>query len=161
TIAVIGAVAIGEWLEGATVAFLFSLSLLLESWSVARAPRAIGALLDLVPTTARVRNKDGTETTFPPHEGLIGATSIVKPGERFALDGRVVAGVSHVNQAPVTGESSPVEKTTGDEVFAGTINGDGALTIESTKDAGHTTLANIIRMVGDAHARRAPSEQWV
>ncbi|MEX0643569.1 MAG: heavy metal translocating P-type ATPase [Pirellulales bacterium] len=161
TIAVVGAVAIGEWLEAATVAFLFSLSLLLESWSVSRARRAIGALLDLTPAIARVRNDDGTEITMPPQEVPVGATLIVKPGERFPLDGRVVAGVSHVNQAPVTGESSPVEKGTGDEVFAGTINGDGALTIESTKDAGHTTLANIIRMVGEAHARRAPSEQWV
>ncbi len=161
TIAVTGAVAIGQWLEAATVAFLFSLSLLLESWSVARARRAIGALLDLAPTTARVRTSDGIEATMPPQDVPIGAMLIVKPGERFPLDGRVVAGISHVNQAPVTGESRPVEKSSGDEVFAGTINGDGALTVESTKDAGHTTLANIIRMVGEAHSRRAPSEQWV
>jgi Zn2+/Cd2+-exporting ATPase len=161
TIAVVGAVAIGEWLEAAMVAFLFSLSLLLESWSVARARRAIGALLNLAPTTARVRGADGSETSLAPQDVPIGATLIVKPGERVPLDGRVLAGLSHVNQAPVTGESRPVEKCSGDEVFAGTINGDGALTVETTKDAGHTTLANIIRMVGEAHSRRAPSEQWV
>jgi Cd2+/Zn2+-exporting ATPase len=161
TIAVAGAVGIGEWLEAATVAFLFALSLLLESWSVSRARRAIGALLDLAPTIARVRGSDGVETIMPPTDVPVGATLIVKPGERFPLDGHVVAGISHVNQAPVTGESRPVEKGIGDDVFAGTINGDGALTIESTKDAGHTTLANIIRMVSEAHSRRAPSEQWV
>jgi Cd2+/Zn2+-exporting ATPase len=117
--------------------------------------------LDLAPTTARIRRADGVEELISPQDVPIGATLIVKPGERFPLDGRVIGGTSHVNQAPVTGESRPVEKLQGDEVFAGTINGDGALTVETTKDVGHTTLANIIRMVGEAHSRRAPTEQWV
>ena len=86
---------------------------------------------------------------------------IVPAGERIALDGRVVAGASAVNQAPITGESVPVEKEPGAEVFAGTINGDGTLTVEATKAAEDTMLARIIHMVEDAHARRAPSEQWV
>jgi Cd2+/Zn2+-exporting ATPase len=85
----------------------------------------------------------------------------VSPGERIPLDGRVVRGSSQVNQAPITGESIPVAKTSGDEVFAGTINGDGALTVENTKGAGDTTLAHIIWLVGEAQSRRAPSEQWV
>lgn len=161
TIAVVGAVAIGQWLEGATVSFLFSLSLLLESWSVGRARREIAALLDLAPLTARLLGKDGSEQIVAPSAVPLGASFIVKPGERFPLDGRILTGASHVNQAPVTGESNPVEKTIGDDVFAGTINGGGALVVECTKDAGHTTLANIIRMVGEARSRRSPSEQWV
>jgi Cd2+/Zn2+-exporting ATPase len=161
TIAVAGAVAIGEWLEAATVAFLFSLSLFLESWSVRRARRAIGSLLALAPTAARVRRADGREELVSPAEVSVGMMFVVKPGERFPLDGQVVSGTSHVNQAPVTGESRPVEKCAGDDVFAGTVNGDGALVVAATRDAGHTTLANIIRMVGEAHSRRAPSEQWV
>ena len=131
---------------------------------VERGPRAASdrRITRIWPPPRRVvRGDDGSETSLSPQEVPIGATLIVKPGERFPLDGRVIAGVSHVNQAPVTGESRPVEKGAGDEVFAGTINGDGALTVETTKDAGHTTLANIIRMVGEAHSRRAPSEQWV
>jgi Cd2+/Zn2+-exporting ATPase len=160
-IAVAGAVGIGEWFEGATVAFLFALSLALESWSVGRARRAVAALMDLAPATARLLGADGSEREVPAEGVEIGARLIVKPGERIPLDGRVAAGVSEVNQAPITGESVPVPKTAGDEVFAGTINGDGALEIESTRRAGDTTLAHIIRLVGEAQSRRAPSEQWV
>jgi Zn2+/Cd2+-exporting ATPase len=160
-IAVAGAVGIGEWFEGATVAFLFALSLALESWSVGRARRAVAALMDLAPAIARVLGADGSEREVPAEGVEIGARLIVKPGERIPLDGRVAAGVSEVNQAPITGESVPVPKTAGDEVFAGTINGNGALEIESTRRAGDTTLAHIIRMVGEAQSRRAPSEQWV
>ena len=160
-IAVLGAIGIGEWFEAATVAFLFALSLTLESWSVGRARHAISALLDLAPPTARVKGADGAETDVPAAEVPVGARFVVKPGERLPLDGRVVAGTSSVNQAPITGESVPVGKEGGAEVFAGTINGDGALEIESTKAAEETTLARIIRMVEEAHGRRARAEQWV
>ncbi|HYH44335.1 MAG TPA: heavy metal translocating P-type ATPase, partial [Thermoanaerobaculia bacterium] len=161
TIAVLGAIAIGEWFEGATVAFLFSLSLALESWSVGRARRAVAALMDLTPQTAWIRYPDGREEEVPAEQVEIGALLLVKPGERLPLDGRVVGGASEVNQAPITGESAPVLKETGAEVFAGTINGDGALEIEATKRADDTTLAHIIRLVEEAQSRRAPSEQWV
>jgi len=161
TIAVLGAVAIGEWFEAATVSFLFAVSLALESWSVGRARRAVAALMSLAPPTARRRQADGGEQGIPPSEVSVGDVFVVKPGERIPLDGRVVAGTSGVNQAPITGESLPVAKSTSDTVFAGSINGDGALDIECTKLAGDTTLAHIIRMVGEAQSKRAPSEQWV
>ena len=161
TVAVIGAMAIGEWFEAATVSFLFALSLTLESWSVGRARRAIAALLDLAPPTARVLRPNGLEETVLVNEVRLGNRFIVPAGERIPLDGRVTEGASAVNQAPITGESVPVEKQPGAEVFAGTINGDGTLTIRATKTVEDTTLARIIHMVEEAHARRAPSEQWV
>jgi Cd2+/Zn2+-exporting ATPase len=161
TVAVVGAMAIGEWFEAATVSFLFALSLALESWSVGRARRAIAALLDLAPPTARVLRPGGLEETVPVNEVKLGSRFIVPAGERIPLDGRVTEGASAVNQAPITGESVPVEKQPGAEVFAGTINGDGTLTIRATKTVEDTTLARIIHMVEEAHARRAPSEQWV
>lgn len=161
TVAVAGAVGINEWLEAATVAFLLAVSLALESWSVGRARRAIAALMDLAPPAARLRRPDGTETEVPPDQVVVGAVVVVKPGERIPLDGRVVEGTSEVNQAPITGESVPVPKLPGDTVFAGTINGDGALEVECTKPAADTTLAHIVRLVGQAQAKRAPSEQWV
>jgi Cd2+/Zn2+-exporting ATPase len=160
-VAVLGAVVIGEWFEAAAVAFLFSLSLLLESWSIGRARRAVAALMDLAPPTVRLRTDGGDESLVSPEEVPVGATFVVKPGERIPLDGDVLEGSSHVNQAPITGESEPVAKQPAESVFAGTINGDGALLIRSTKPAGETTLANIIRLVGEAHSRKAPSEQWV
>lgn len=161
TVAVLCAAAIGEWLEAATVAFLFALSLALESWSVGRARRAVAALMDLAPPLARLLDANGGEKQVAPDQAPIGSHFLVKPGERIPLDGRVIKGTSEVNQAPITGESVPVTKTPGQEVFAGTINGDGALTVVCTKSAGNTTLAQIIRMVGEAQFRRAPSEQWV
>lgn len=161
TIAVAGAIAIGEWFEAATVYFLFALSLLLEAWSVGRARRAVEALMDLAPPTVRLITGGGEEREVPASAVAPGARFIVRPGERIALDGRVVAGSSSVNQAPITGESRPVLKEPGSEVFAGTINGDGAIEIESTKLASDTTLAHIIRLVAEAQSRRAPSEQWV
>lgn len=160
-VAVLGAMLIGEWFEAATVAFLFALSLTLESWSVGRARQAIAALLDLTPPTARRLRADGTETDVPVAELRPGERFVVRGGERIALDGRIVTGASAVNQAPITGESLPVEKHVGSDVYAGTINGDGTITIEATKPAEDTTLARIIKMVEEAHARRAPTEQWV
>lgn len=160
-IAVTGAILIGEWLEAATVAFLFALSNVLESWSVGRARRAIAALMTLAPPEVRVRGTDGVETTVSPDQVPIGARFFVRPGDRIPLDGRVVQGASDVNQAPITGESQPVEKSVGTQVFAGSINGSGALEVESTAAAKDTVLAHIIRLVEDAQSRRAQAEQWV
>ena len=160
-IAVTGAAVIGEWFEAATVSFLFALSLLLEGWSVGRARRAIAQLLDLAPSTVRLKLDDGGEKDIPAVEAPIGSLFIVKPGERIALDGRVASGMSAVNQAPITGESVPVAKEPGNQVYAGTINGEGALEVESTKAANDTTLARIIRLIEEAQGRRARAEQWV
>jgi Cd2+/Zn2+-exporting ATPase len=161
TIAVAGAAAIGQWFEAASVSFLFALSLALESWSVGRARRAVEALLEIAPPAARLLREDGSDVEVPAADVVVGARILVKPGDRIPLDGYVREGMSHVNQAPITGESLPIEKAPGAEVFAGTINGEGVLEIEVTRLAGETTLAQIIRMVGEAQGRRAPSEQWV
>ncbi|MEO2090286.1 MAG: heavy metal translocating P-type ATPase, partial [Gemmataceae bacterium] len=161
TVAVAGAVGLGEWLEAASVAFLFALSLALEAWSVGRARRAVAALMDLTPPSARLLGPGGRVELVPPESVPVGARFLVRPGDRLPLDGRVVEGAGGVDQSPITGESVPVQKGPGDEVFAGTINGDGLLTVESTKPASDTTLARITRMVGEAQSRRAPSEQWV
>jgi|CXWL01.1.fsa_nt_gi Cd2+/Zn2+-exporting ATPase len=161
TLAVIGAVGIGEWFEAATVAFLFALSLALEAWSVGRARRAVESLLTLAPAVVRVRQDDGSERLVPVAEASVGTRFVVRPGERLALDGRVVAGASELDQAPITGESMAVEKGVGDEVFAGSINGRGALEVAATRPAGDTTLARILRRVEEARSRRSPAEQWV
>lgn len=160
-IAVVGAVAIGQWLEAGTVAFLFALSLALEAWSVGRARRAVSALLALAPPEARLIHPDGREESVPPDRVPVGGRFRVRPGDRIPLDGRVVEGAGSVDQSPITGESVPVPKAMGDEVFAGTINGEGSLAVESTRPVSDTTLARISRMVGEAQSRRAPSEQWV
>ena len=160
-IAVTGAFALDEWFEAAAVAFLFALSLLLENWSVGRARRAVEALLDLSPPTVRLREEHGREVVVAPDDVPIGAAFIVKPGERIPLDGEIIEGHSAINQAPITGESVPVAKQPGATVFAGTINGDGAIIVRSTKPAGETTLAQIVRLVGEAQSRKAPSEKWV
>lgn len=160
-IAVVGAIGLGAYFEAATVAFFFSLSLYLESWSVGRARNAVAALLDLAPPTARVIRDDGTEADVPAAQVVVGDKFIVRGGDRIALDGEVVAGAGGVDQAPITGESALVSKEPGDEVYAGTINGEGTLTVRATKLASDTVLSKIIRMVGDAHSRRADVEQWV
>ena len=160
-VAVAGAIGLGEFFEAATVAFFFSLSLYLESWSVGRARNAVSALLDLAPPTARVLYDDGSESDVPAAAVAVNARFIVRGGDRIPLDGEVVDGAGAVDQAPITGESALVPKEPGDEVYAGTINGEGTLTVRATKAASDTVLAKIIRMVGDAHARRAPVEQWV
>jgi Cd2+/Zn2+-exporting ATPase len=161
TIAVVGAAGLGDWFEASTVAFLFSVSLLLEKWSVSHARRAVETLLDLTPPMARQLLPDGSQAEVSPDQVPVGAILLVKPGERFPLDGRVIQGGSHVNQAPITGESLPVAKARGDVIFAGTINGEGALEVETTKLSGSTTLAHLIRMVGEAQSRRSRSEKWV
>ncbi len=161
TIAVCGAVAIGEWFEAATVAFLFALSLTLESWSVSRARRAIEKLLHLAPAVIRVIDASGMVKEVAPDTVAVGTVFQIRPGERIALDGEVVKGISDVNQAPITGESVAVPKEAGTVVYAGTVNGAGTLEVRSTKASQDTTLATIIRMVGEAQQKRAPSEQWV
>jgi Cd2+/Zn2+-exporting ATPase len=160
TIAVAGAIGIGEYFEAATVAFLFAVALLLESWSVGRARRAIAALMDLSPQIARCVEGDAVIEKAAA-EVPVGTRIQVRPGERIPLDGRILKGSTTVNQAPITGESIPVSKETGSEVYAGSINDSGAFEFESTKPANDTTLARIIHMVEEAQSRRAPSEQWV
>ena len=160
-VAVIGAAAIGEWFEASVVTFLFAVSLALESWSVQRARRAVEALMAIAPPTARLLDASGVETEVKAADVPVGAMILVKPGDRIPLDGTVRRGTSEVNQAPITGESVPVEKAPPADVFAGTVNGDGALEVEVTRLVGETTLAQIIRMVEEAQSRRAPSEQWV
>jgi len=161
TVAVMGAVFLGEWFEAATVSFLFALSLTLESWSIGRARRAVAALLDLSPQTALVKDETGNIQSVRVEQVPAGTSFVVRPGDRIPLDGVVVAGQSEVDQAPITGESIPVAKAPDSEVFAGTINGDGVLEVRSSRAAGDTTLARIIRMVRDAQTKRAASEQWV
>jgi Cd2+/Zn2+-exporting ATPase len=159
-IAVAGAIALGEWSEAASVVFLFALAQWLETRAMDRARGAIRALMDLVPAEALVR-RDGREMRLGVDAVAVGDLMLVRPGEKIPLDGRVAAGDSYVNQAPVTGESLPVEKTSGDEVFGGTINGRGALDVVVTRLRRDSTLARIIHMVERAQAQRAPSQTFV
>jgi Cd2+/Zn2+-exporting ATPase len=159
-IAVTGAVLIGEWEEGAMVVFLFAVAQWLESRSVERARAAIRSLLDLAPADARIIDGPG-EQLVPLDRVVPGQQMLVRPGERVALDGTVVDGCSDVNQAPITGESVPVEKTVGDAIFAGTINGHGSLVVRVTHRRDDTTLARIIHMVEEAQSRRAPVQQFI
>ena len=160
TVAVLGAIAIGEHAEGAAVAFLFALSELLESWSVGRARRAIEALMELTPDTALVKqNGEWREVAATAvHPGEI---FLVKPGQKAPLDGEIVSGYSSMDQSPITGESIPVEKKPGDTVFAGTINAEGVLEVRATKGADDTTVARIIKMVEEAQQQRAPAQRFV
>jgi Cd2+/Zn2+-exporting ATPase len=159
-VAVAGAMLLGEWSEGASVIFLFALAQLLESRAMERARSAIRTLMDLAPAEAVVR-RGVADVRIPVDEVRVGDIVVVKPGEKVPLDGRVHAGESHVNQAPVTGESVPVEKRPGDEVFAGTINGRGALEFTVTRLRRDSTLARIIHLVERAQAQRAPSQTFV
>lgn len=159
-IAVIGAVAIGEFEEAAMVVSLFAAAQWLEAQSLDRARKAIGRLLDSSPADVLIRDRAG-ERRVPIDAVAPGALMIVRPGEKLALDGVVQSGRSDVNQAPITGESLPVEKTDGDEVFAGTLNGHGALTITVTRRRADTTLARIVHLVEAAQAQRAPVQQFI
>ena len=160
SVAVLGAAAIGEWMEAAAVVFLFALSELLEGFSVGRARRAIQSLLALPPSTALV-NRDGQIQEMQIEEVNLDEILIIKSGARVPLDGVVTSGESAINQAPITGESMPVPKKPGDTVFAGTINGDGSLEAKVTKASGDTTLAKIIKLVGEAQSQKAPSQRFV
>ncbi len=162
TVAVLGAIGLGEWLEAASVSFLFALALLLESWSLEKAKREISALLDITPPRARfICPDDGNIEEKLVDEIPVGATVVVRPGERIPLDGVITRGATSVNQAPITGESACIPKGLGSEVFAGTINEEGTIEFSSTRSASDTTLSRIIRMVEEGRSRRAPAEQWV
>lgn len=160
-VAVAGAWLIGEHAEAAAVVFLFALSELLESWAATRARRAVDTLLELSPATAIVMDPDGSEREKPVSEIAIGTNIRVRSGSRIPLDGEVLAGSSNVNQAPITGESMPVEKNEGDSVYAGTVNGEGSLQVRVTKAADESTLARIIKLVGDAEQLKPPSQRFV
>jgi Cd2+/Zn2+-exporting ATPase len=158
TVAVLGALGLREWTEAGSVAFLYSLSLALEAWSVGRARRAVEKLLDLAPATATLLDP---ERRVPAEEVAPKSRILVRPGERVPLDGIVREGTSSLDQSPLTGESLPVTKEPGAEVFAGTINGPGALVVETTKEAGDTTVAHMVRLVELAGEKRSNAEQWV
>jgi Cd2+/Zn2+-exporting ATPase len=160
TVAVLGAMAIGEWGEAASTVVLFSLAQLLEARSLERSRRAIGGLMSLAPEQVLVR-RGGGEERVAAEAVSPGELMIVAPGERLSLDGRVETGASDLDQSPITGESQPVAKDPGDEVFAGSINGSGLLTVRVTRPASETTLARILRRVEEAQASRAPSQGFV
>ncbi|MDW8352244.1 MAG: cation-translocating P-type ATPase [Anaerolineae bacterium] len=182
TIAAIGAVIIGAYTEAGLVMVLFALGEALEGYTTERTRRAIRSLMAIAPNEATVLRpcmdcrehlgRDGYgggpcpfcglhEQRVPVSELRIGDVIVVKPGERIAMDGRVRAGTSSVNQAPITGESIPVTRQPGDEVFAGAINGEGALEVEVTRRAEDNVIARIIRMVEEAQERKAPTERFV
>ena len=159
-VSVAGALSLVEWAEAATLAFLYGLSGLLENWSARRARDAIGALLRIVPATASVVHGDH-EHRVPVDRVAVGTHVRVRPGERIPCDGEVTEGSSYVDQALVTGESVPAWKSPGETVFAGTVNGHGTLDVRTTRAASDTTLARIIRMVGESRHHRAPTERFI
>ena len=160
SVAVLGALAIGQYEEGASVAFLYAISEMLEAWTMERARRSIKQLMDIAPKTARVQRAWG-ELEMPVEEIVIGDIIIVRPGEKISMDGIVIAGESAVNQAAITGESIPSEKTPGDAVYAGTLNSHGSLAVRVTKLVQDTTIAKIIHMVEDAQSKRASSQTFI
>uniref|UniRef100_A0A923FWM0 Heavy metal translocating P-type ATPase n=1 Tax=Pseudomonas marvdashtae TaxID=2745500 RepID=A0A923FWM0_9PSED len=161
SIAVTGAVLIGQWPEAAMVMFLFTVAELIEAKSLDRARNAISGLMQMAPEQATVQQTDGTWQVQAVKAIALGARVRVRPGERVGLDGDVVAGRSTIDQAPITGESLPVDKTVGDKVFAGTINQAGELEYTVTAAADQSTLARIIHAVEQAQGSRAPTQRFV
>ncbi len=160
-VAVTGAWIIGEGAEAASVVFLFSLSELLESWAAGRARRAVDSLLKLSPPTAWIRNADGSEQEIAVAEVAVDQEILIRSGSRIPLDGVVISGNSSVNQAPITGESMPVDKKSGDPVYAGTVNAEGSLSVRVSKPASESTLARIIQLVGEAEENKPPTQRFV
>ena len=160
SVAVVGAMAIGQYEEGASVAFLFAISEMLEGWTMEKARRSIRDLMDIAPKVAKVR-RGGDEIDIPVEEIIVGDVMIILPGEKIAMDGIIIKGESAINQAAITGESMPLEKGPGAEVFAGTLNTHSVLEVEVTKRVQDTTIAKIIHMVEAASGNRAPSQAFV
>lgn len=158
--AVIGAAVIGEWAEAASVVVLFAAGNALQVYAVDRTRGAVRALVRLAPDEALVQ-RGGSEVLVPADEVSVGDMVVVRPGERFAVDGVVIEGSTAVDESPVTGESLPVEKGIDDAVFSGSLNGSGGLLVRATKSAGNSTLRRIARLVEEAQAKKAPAEQFV
>lgn len=161
TIAVVGAVAIDAWTEAALVVVLFSIGEMLEGRAVDRARRELAGLVSLAPDSARVRQPGGEVVAVPAAQLVVGDVIEIRPGERIAADGVVVEGESTVDQAPITGESTPIDKSAGEQVFAGTLNVYGMLAVRVAVEPGDSTLNRIARLVEVAKAQKAPSERWV
>ncbi len=159
-IAAVTAALLGQPVEGALLVFLYSISEAAEGYTEEKTRSAVKALMNLAPKTALVR-RDGRELTIPAEEVQAGDLFIVKPGQAIVSDGRIASGVSSVNQAPVTGESLPVEKGPGDELFAGSLNGQGALEVRATTDFANNTLSRIIHMVEEAQERKGQRQRFV
>lgn len=160
SIAIVGAVAIGEWPEAAMVTFLFAVAEAIEARSLDRARDAISGLLAMVPPTARVL-REGQWIDAPASELAVGDRVRILPGEGVPVDGKIVAGQTSIDQAPITGESVPVDKNVGDPVFAGTLNQNGAIEVEITAAAGSTTLDRIGRAIRQAQSERAPTQRFI
>ncbi|MDO9045672.1 MAG: cation-translocating P-type ATPase [Methanobacteriaceae archaeon] len=160
TIAVLGSFLIGSGAEGAVVIFLFYIALYLENYAGEKARKSIAALLKLAPDTATVK-KDGKNTEHHVHDVMVGDIIVVKPGDKIPLDGIVVEGISAINQAAITGESMPVTKTIGDDVFAGTLNEEGYLEIEVTKRSNETVLSKIVELVKESQKRKSNTENFI
>lgn len=154
-----GAAALGDWTEGTLLLFLFSLGHALEHYAMGRARDAIEALGSMTPKVARVR-REGQEVEVPVAEVRLGDVAMVRPGDRLAVDGKIVQGRSSVDQSPITGESVPVERVAGEDVFAGSINGDGSLEVEVTKLAQDSTMARVIKMVEEAQTQKSPTQTF-
>lgn len=161
SIAVTGALALGQWPEAAMVMVLFTIAELIEAKSLDRARNAIKGLMELAPETASVQQADGSWQEENPGTVAVGSVVRVKPGERIGLDGEILNGHSSVNQAPITGESLPVDKAEGDPVYAGTINESGSFEYRVTAASSNTTLARIIHAVEEAQGAKAPTQRFV